>query len=414
MIRSISIVYYDTNLSFLPEAIMTSAASGPKVTGQAWQNWPIYEDEGGGGETSSSSSSSISTPSGMATPTHWSLEDVMKLPKKDMKIFGQCPIQDDFTLVVCDSCGKIVKIEAFEHHYRLRHDSNGVSLSGSSSSVRTKTKRPLRPCTVDLLKEDLLHSSISSSSTASLSSASSSSAAQSAVTTRSSTPAAIVIKEEPPLTEAPTTTSTAHLPPAVASSTPVVVAQHPPPAAATPIVPLASSSSQSILPPPAATGGGAVTTPSAMEIFDESSSSSFIQPTPMDESEEADSTTQSYSNVISIPDTEPLPHGMSNDLMAMVAGEISPSAISVKSEPAAVDSTSSVPGAAAAAASSSSAAAAVAVSAVNPSSIQINSPLINLQLNVPPPPPQQLSQQPPQSVLQSAAAATATGSSGDK
>lgn len=403
---------------------MGGGGSSNKVIGQPWQFWPAYEDEGsGGGETSSSSSSSISTPSGMATPTHWSLEDVMKLPKKDMKIFGQSPIQDDFTLVVCDSCGKIVKIEAFEHHYRLRHDSNGVSLSGSSSSVRSKAKRPFRPCTVDLLKEDLLHSSISSSTS---SSTSSSSAAHSTVTTRSSTPAAVTsagpnlpTKEEP-LAETvvvPAMAPTAAVPATPSTSlqstacSPQIQQQH----QQSVVVPVAvvPGPPSHVLHPPPPSGAVAGGTPSssslaaAIEVMDESSSSSFIQPTPMDESEEADSTTQSYSNVISIPDTDPLPHGMSNDLMAMVSGEISPSALSVKSDSTAVDSTSSVVAASAQAPPPPPPAATVVPS---PSSIQINSPLINLQLNVPQQQQQQqLTQQAPQSVLQSAVAATSGG-----
>ncbi len=45
-------------------------------------------------------------------------DDVMRLPSRDRHIFGHCPIQDDFVLVVCDLCGRHVKLEAFEHHFR--------------------------------------------------------------------------------------------------------------------------------------------------------------------------------------------------------------------------------------------------------------------------------------------------------
>ena len=44
------------------------------------------------------------------------LDDAMKLPRKDMHIFGLCPELDDFVLVVCDYCGTSVKMEARWRH----------------------------------------------------------------------------------------------------------------------------------------------------------------------------------------------------------------------------------------------------------------------------------------------------------
>ena len=35
----------------------------------------------------------------------------------DMPIFGQCPAQDDFYLVMCSQCGHVVKPQAFQAHY---------------------------------------------------------------------------------------------------------------------------------------------------------------------------------------------------------------------------------------------------------------------------------------------------------
>lgn len=35
----------------------------------------------------------------------------------DMPIFGQCPAQDDFYLVMCSHCGQVVKPQAFQAHY---------------------------------------------------------------------------------------------------------------------------------------------------------------------------------------------------------------------------------------------------------------------------------------------------------
>uniref|UniRef100_A0A8C6TMW8 Uncharacterized protein n=1 Tax=Neogobius melanostomus TaxID=47308 RepID=A0A8C6TMW8_9GOBI len=37
-------------------------------------------------------------------------------PPDDMPIYGHCPAQDDFYLVVCSHCGNLVKPQAFEDH----------------------------------------------------------------------------------------------------------------------------------------------------------------------------------------------------------------------------------------------------------------------------------------------------------
>ncbi|XP_038553770.1 ataxin-7-like [Micropterus salmoides] len=43
--------------------------------------------------------------------------DAMRLCREDMPIFGQCPAQDDFYLVMCSHCGQVVKPQAFQAHY---------------------------------------------------------------------------------------------------------------------------------------------------------------------------------------------------------------------------------------------------------------------------------------------------------
>ncbi|XP_035244828.1 ataxin-7-like protein 2a isoform X2 [Anguilla anguilla] len=47
--------------------------------------------------------------------------DTMTLQREDMSVFGQCPAQDDFYLVVCSHCGQVVKPQAFEKHCERRH-----------------------------------------------------------------------------------------------------------------------------------------------------------------------------------------------------------------------------------------------------------------------------------------------------
>lgn len=39
----------------------------------------------------------------------------------DMPIFGQCPAQDNFYLVMCSHCGQVVKPQAFQAHYGKFH-----------------------------------------------------------------------------------------------------------------------------------------------------------------------------------------------------------------------------------------------------------------------------------------------------
>lgn len=38
-----------------------------------------------------------------------------------MPIFGQCPAQDDFYLVMCSQCSQVVKPQAFQAHYGTFH-----------------------------------------------------------------------------------------------------------------------------------------------------------------------------------------------------------------------------------------------------------------------------------------------------
>ncbi|XP_026188531.1 ataxin-7-like protein 2b isoform X2 [Mastacembelus armatus] len=47
--------------------------------------------------------------------------ETMTLRKEDMHIYGHCPAQDDFCLVVCSHCGQVVKPQAFEKHCERRH-----------------------------------------------------------------------------------------------------------------------------------------------------------------------------------------------------------------------------------------------------------------------------------------------------
>ncbi|KAM9443888.1 ataxin-7 isoform 2-T4 [Clarias gariepinus] len=72
--------------------------------------------------------------------------EAMRLCRDDMPIFGQCPAQDDFYLVMCSHCNQVVKPQAFQAHYERRHNSinkpassypSSASLPGLPSRART-------------------------------------------------------------------------------------------------------------------------------------------------------------------------------------------------------------------------------------------------------------------------------------
>ncbi len=211
----------------------------------------------------------------------------MKLPARDKYIFGQCPVQDDLVVVICEVCGRNVKLEAFEQHYRLRHDRSTLSSGHRSSTAAPRLKSNqhanVRQCRVQLTRDDL--SLLSSGSSVSPTSGRSSSAANSHAK-QSTSPSPVSSVKEEPMDD----------------------------------VKFENSS--------------VVTSVSAANP----SSVGFVAPVEEDESEVHSSTTT--SNVISIPDTEPLPHSMSKDLMAMVGGDISTSQSACKTDSSAVSTTS--------------------------------------------------------------------------
>uniref|UniRef100_A0A3Q4AAL1 Uncharacterized protein n=1 Tax=Mola mola TaxID=94237 RepID=A0A3Q4AAL1_MOLML len=47
----------------------------------------------------------------------------------DMPIFGQCPAQDDFYLVMCSHCGQVVKPQALQAHVYMDTNTRNKGLS---------------------------------------------------------------------------------------------------------------------------------------------------------------------------------------------------------------------------------------------------------------------------------------------
>ena len=92
-----------------------------ELSGKSWHEWPqtqLVEDMDAlspSPQTTSSGCSTNATPTSSRShspkPTHNLHDnDVMKLPRKEMHLFGQCPVQEDLILIRCDICSNSVKI----------------------------------------------------------------------------------------------------------------------------------------------------------------------------------------------------------------------------------------------------------------------------------------------------------------
>jgi len=112
-----------------------------KIAGRNWSDWEQNLDNHKNGDTQSHyqnqsdhkiiskakysnstlpcKNSNVKTEEQLINPQP--KDDAMKLPIKDMHIFGLCPASDDLVLVDCDICQSSVKIEAFESHIKIRH-----------------------------------------------------------------------------------------------------------------------------------------------------------------------------------------------------------------------------------------------------------------------------------------------------
>ena len=267
-----------------------------ELAGKSWHEWPqtqlveIMEALSPSPPTSSSTSCSASVTPNSSRSHSPKPDDVMKLPRREMGIFGQCPVQDEFILVVCDICHKSVKIEAFASHVKLRHQ-KGIASSSSGRYGSTAYKSaafvasagsqqpPMSSSSSILSHDTLLKDDLFSLSTK-----------------------PIVVKPPPPDSPQPPRPSSA----LSASST-----TRP-----------SSRSSVGTNPPTVIEATAPPAEPMEIDSASNASSSIVIKNEALDpDSEDVDEAMlvgASSSNVISIPDTDVLPPGMSNDLMAMV------------------------------------------------------------------------------------------------
>ncbi|XP_064155415.1 ataxin-7-like [Anguilla rostrata] len=84
------------------------------LLGQPWSNWVDAAKLNG----------NVGTESEESLKECGKNREAMRLCRDDMPIFGQCPAQDDFYLVMCSCCSQVVKPQAFQAHYERRHGSS--------------------------------------------------------------------------------------------------------------------------------------------------------------------------------------------------------------------------------------------------------------------------------------------------
>lgn len=110
------------------------------LRGKSWSLWK----EALGSASPTGSDSRGSTRSDSPAP-----DDVMKLTREDMNMFGRCPAWDTFLLVICDKCRNSVKIEAFESHLTLRHGTKSER-NAYHKVMAAKAAESLKTCHVKL------------------------------------------------------------------------------------------------------------------------------------------------------------------------------------------------------------------------------------------------------------------------
>ncbi|XP_031133790.1 ataxin-7 [Sander lucioperca] len=100
------------------------------MLGQPWSNWvdaaKLHGNDGAESEES--------------LKDFGKNREAMRLCREDMPIFGQCPAQDDFYLVMCSHCGQVVKPQAFQAHYERRHSAANKPASTSPFPVSGRNR----------------------------------------------------------------------------------------------------------------------------------------------------------------------------------------------------------------------------------------------------------------------------------
>ncbi|XP_071453402.1 uncharacterized protein [Hetaerina americana] len=71
--------------------------------------------------------------------------DVMRLPKEDMTLFGFCPEQDDFYIVICELCGLGIKPMGMTHHMNLRHSKGEETIKNATNNKILSKECDVKP-----------------------------------------------------------------------------------------------------------------------------------------------------------------------------------------------------------------------------------------------------------------------------
>ena len=197
-------------------------------------------------------------------------------------------------MAVCDTCGIVVKLEAFASHVKLRHGlplkfASMAAASSSSSSSRSGKVKPVKPILVDLHK---LSSKLKTDRSGSKKSSSASSTGSSC----------------PPPSRSKTPTPDKELSAVTMSVSPSVAAT------STADISLHDEVSLMDVDDHVSTSSGIANNSDSGDVKSSMDSTPFLSKFGDD-----DVDSNNTSNVISIPDTDPLPHNMSGDLMAMVS-----------------------------------------------------------------------------------------------
>ncbi|XP_033114604.1 ataxin-7-like protein 1 [Anneissia japonica] len=94
------------------------SCSPTNFLGQSWSNWAdaAFSEETNDTESTAEASGEDSSKRGNGKA------ESMKLHRTDFALFGICPTQDQFYLVVCEQCGQVVKPQGLKNHIDARHN----------------------------------------------------------------------------------------------------------------------------------------------------------------------------------------------------------------------------------------------------------------------------------------------------
>ncbi|XP_071960911.1 uncharacterized protein [Antedon mediterranea] len=117
------------------------SCSPTNFLGQSWSNWA---DVAFSEESNDTESTAEAVGSGVESANRGNgRAESMKLHRTDISLFGICPSQDQFYLVVCEQCGQVVKPQGLKHHIDARH--NGKAPNRPPGKMKVFKAVPSQP-----------------------------------------------------------------------------------------------------------------------------------------------------------------------------------------------------------------------------------------------------------------------------